>query len=248
MGRTTFFFTIFGALFVTGAAWAQSGITRDTLTHDSLASSSFTVKPDQNAFHFGVRSEFGESHIPNFQDGMGLDLEFGKTVVQFDYRSYGGASRQPNTPPSAYYALIVGWAPNGSPTSTSIADLPNTIDGINEYSLSLGKLLKSGNGRFLLGYSIGLGAVSKSIVHYRNCQLVSQPGTGIVLIFPVADTQTYYQYNASVVDEVTLTVPVSVHFVAKITSWLGLSASAWGDIVNGTSYGWSAGLEVGSLP
>jgi hypothetical protein len=212
----------------------------------SIAGPAFVTQPEK--FHLGLRIEGGEANASNFQCDLGFDIGMGDWIIQGDYRSYGGQARPNNTPPSAWDVLLIGWVPSGSPISTPISQLPNTLDGINEYSLTTGKVLRALHGTFVLMPTIGLAAVSREIVHYSNCAQVAQPGTGLIFIIPFSDTETYYQYNATVEPEVSITVPISLHAILEFSSWIGLSFSGWTEIGNGGTSGWSAGVEIGALP
>jgi hypothetical protein len=244
--RTTFILAIFGAVVTNSVASAQFVPFTDTLMQDSVV---FEARPiNQNAFHLSIRSEFGEATLSNFQYGVGFDIGKGDWVIQGDYRSYGGVGRPNNTAPTSWDVLLIGWVANGNPISTAISNFPNTLDGVNEYSLTAGKILRAFDGTIVFTPTIGLAAVSRKVVHYNNCAQVAQPGTALYLFIPVPDTETYYQYNATVEPEVDITIPLSLHMVVKFSSWIGLSASAWTEIGYGGTSGWSAGLEVGALP
>jgi hypothetical protein len=243
---TSFFFAVFAiASFLNRSVIAQVGAANAPVAGDTTAIASHPGK-----FHIGFRSEFGEATLPNFQFGFGFDVGIGKWVIQGDYRSYGGTARQSNTPATAYNLGIVGWSPVGNPSSAPIPDFPNTLDGINEYSLTVGKVYSCLHGALVLMPSIGLAAVSRDVVHYTNCEEITQPGTGWVLfgLGSAPQSMTWNQYTASVVPEVSITMPLSLHALIEFSSWIGLSISGWTEIGNGGTSGWSAGLEVGALP
>ncbi len=194
-------------------------------------------------FFLGVRSEFGTASTPKFQTDLGFDIGFGEWVLQGDYRSYGGQGR----PTSSLEGGLL-WVSSGGPTSSPIAPFPTSLDGIDEYSLTAGRIIRIFNNSVVVTPSIGVAAVSRNYVHYSNCYQITQPGYFLFLFIPIPSSETYYQYNATVESEVSVTVPLSIHMVWKIASWIGLSLSGWTEIGNGGTSGWSAGLEIGALP
>ena len=257
-----FLFTLFSILFF---HFGNIGAQTLAANKQAQAHSRIILQPEQNPdtslngiqlsgslrekMRIGIRSEFGEADPSKIQFDLGFDIAIGNWVICGDYRSYGGDAQQNHTPATPWFLLLGGWAFNGKALSTPIADLPNTLDGINEYSLTTGRVYSCLHGTILLMPSMGLAAVSRNVVHYHNCERITQPGQDIILLFPAGeDDKSWYRYTTTVESQVSITIPLSLHAVLKFASWIGLSISGWTQIGNGGTSGISAGLEIGALP
>jgi hypothetical protein len=253
MKRTPIFLTVLSLVTISNHSVAQSvamnGLFQSdakALSFQSYSDTSIIIAPipDSEKFHLGFHVEGGDANPSNFQIDLGFDVGMGDWVIQGDYRSYGG-NPSPAIGPNT---SGLPWFRNGSPTITLIPDLLTSFSGINEYSLTAGKVIRYAHGTIILMPTIGLAAVSRNYIHYSNCSQVTQPGTALLLFIPVSDTQTWYQYNTSTESEVNITIPLSLHAIIELSSWIGLSFSGWTEIGNGGTSGWSAGLEIGALP
>ncbi len=216
---------------------------------DTLINLGHTLTSQPEKLYIGFRGEFGAANIPKLQFSLGFDIGVGNWVIQGDYRQYGGDPRQNNTPATAWgVPLFAGWFPNGNPISSPVADLATTLDGINEFSLIVGKVFSYAKGTIVLMPLIGLAAVTRNYVQYHNCTQVTQQGTGWILFIPTSQPESWYQYTSSIESDVNITIPVSLHMLVKFSSWIGLSVSGWAEIGNGGTSGVSVGLELGILP